>query len=50
MTNKDQWKNIIEHQVKMILKEKGLKRSDLDDKEYLNYRYQMAINLLVELG
>lgn len=47
--NEEQINKIIEHQVFLILQEKGLSRSDLNNHEYLKYKYEVAIKLLLEL-
>lgn len=47
--DKLQFENIIQHQVKLMLKEKGISRNDLSHFEYLKYKYEVAINLLCEL-
>ena len=47
---KEQFEKIIQHQVNMDLKDKGLMRNDLKDIEYLKLKYEVAIKLLCELG
>jgi len=42
-------KNIVENQVDMMLKEKGMRKAELSDKEYLQWCYDMAIKMLIEL-
>jgi hypothetical protein len=44
------FENIIEHQVILELKERGLKKGDLSAYEWLSYKYKMALRLLEELG
>ena len=48
MTETDM-KTIIEHQVQMLISEKGMRRSDLSDKEYLQWCYDMAVKMLIDL-
>ena len=48
--DKSQFEKIIIHQVKMILKEKNLKITDLNNYEILTYKYDVALMLLCELG
>lgn len=48
--SKEQFEKIIQHQVNMDLKDKGLLRKDLRDIEYLKLKYEVAIKLLCELG
>lgn len=48
--NKEQFNMIVEHQVKLMLSEKGLSRGDLNNQEYLKYKYEVAIKLLCELN
>lgn len=48
--SQEQFNKIIEHQVKLMLQDKNLTRNDLDDLEYLKYKYEVAIKLLCELG
>lgn len=46
---KEHWMDIINHQVKLLLDEKGLKISDLNSLELLKYKFDMAVDLLMEL-
>ena len=46
---KEQFEKIIQHQVNMGLKEKGLSEKDLTHFEYLKLKYEVAIKLLCEL-
>lgn len=48
MTIQD-FNNIVEHQVKIQLVEKDMKRSDLSDLEYLQWKYEISLKLLIEL-
>ena len=48
MTTQD-FENIIEHQVKLQLEEKGMRLSELSKYEYLQWRYDIALRLLSEL-
>jgi len=48
MTDKDM-KDIVEQQVKLIIQEKDMKRSDLNDLEYLQWCYDVAIRMLINL-
>ena len=47
---KEEWEKIIDHQVSLLLKEKGLRIGDLDKREIAKYRFEMALKLLEELG
>lgn len=44
------FESIINHQVALILKEKGLSTNDLSNVELLRYKYEIALMLLEELG
>ena len=46
---KEQFEKIIQHQVDMVLRDKGLIRKDLKEIEYLKLKYEVAIKLLCEL-
>ncbi len=48
--NKTDWIKIIDYQVKLILKEHGLKKIDLSIRELCKYRLELALKLLEELG
>lgn len=48
--NKENFEKIIEHQLILILKEKGLKICDLSGIEILRYKYDISLMLLCELG
>jgi hypothetical protein len=41
---------IIQHQAMLMLKEKGLSRGDLNNYKYLQYKYNIAIKLLCQIG
>lgn len=47
--NKEQWEKIINYQVSLILIEKGIIHM-VGQKEVLNYKYEVALQLLCELG
>ena len=47
---KKEWEKIIDHQVNLVLKEKGLRIGDLNKHEVGKYRFEMALKLLEELG
>lgn len=42
-------KDIIDHQFKMQLKEKGMNTQDLSNLEEMQWKYDIAIKMLVEL-
>lgn len=48
--SEEQFNKIVEHQVALMLSEKGLSKRDLDNYEYLRYKYEVAIRLLCELN
>ena len=48
--NTEQFEKIMQHQVMLMLKEKGLSRGNLNNYEYLQYKYEVAIKLLCEIG
>ena len=41
--------NVIDAQVKIQLQEKGMGKTDLSEKEFLQWKLDMAIKMLVEL-
>ena len=47
---KSQYVNIIYHQATLIMQEKGLLFSSLSQKEQYQLMYEVALNLLCELG
>ena len=47
---KEEWEKIIDHQINLVLKEKGLRIGDLNKIEIAKYRFEMALKLLEELG
>ena len=48
--NSELFEKIIQHQAMLMLKEKGLSRKDLNNYEFLQYKYEIAIKLLCEIG
>lgn len=42
-------KNIVDHQFKMQLKEKGMTTHDLSNLEEMQWKYDIAIKMLIEL-
>lgn len=48
--SEEQFEKIIEHQVELILAEKGLKLCDLSKLEILQQKYRVALMLLCEIG
>lgn len=48
--SKEQFEKIINHQVVLDLKDKGLTIKDLKDIEYIKLKYEVALQLLCELG
>ena len=46
--SRDSWESIIDHQVTMSLKERGLAPMDVVGKQLENERFEMALKLLVE--
>ena len=48
--SEEQFEKIIEHQVELILAEKGLKLCDLSKLEIFQQKYRVALMLLCEIG
>lgn len=48
--NEKQFDKIIQHQANLILKDKNITKNDLRDIEYLKLKYEVALQLLCELG
>lgn len=48
--SEEQFDRIIEHQVELILAEKGLKLCDLSKLEIFQQKYRVALMLLCEIG
>ena len=48
--SKEQFEKIINHQVVLNLKDKGLTINDLKHSEYIKLKYEVALQLLCELG
>jgi predicted metal-binding transcription factor (methanogenesis marker protein 9) len=48
MTSKN-WLDIIKRHVDAEIKEKGMKRRDLSDYEYMKWKLDMAVKLLMRL-
>jgi len=44
------WEKLIEHQFLLILQENHISINDLNNLEKLKYRYNIALQLLCELG
>ncbi len=46
----DEWKKIVDHQVKLILAERGMHLKDLTQYEKVKHQLDVALKLLEELG